>query len=286
MKKKTKKEHLKKIARAHTIFLVIAFGLYVILAAIFSPEFIFSDLRHKFSALADGTIAITAKVLGPPVQPIVSGSAFCNSGNLGVSLSWPADENSETFDIDRDGAPLITGLTNHNYTDSAVVIDTIYTYTVTARGSMGPGLAVSDPVIFSTPTECNVPKPPPTVEIDTLNYKNISSYGNPAQITERQPSFSGTTNIPYAKIILLLESGPIVSATTYANENGYWSWTDPETLDIGSHSLHVTAVDPNDESTTVSDDFYFEVTAIEEESTGKNSSEQKKSPQKNVYVYF
>ncbi len=275
-KKRLRKEKLKKIARAHTLFLAIAFGLYIVLSALFGPEFIFSDLRHKFSALADDTITITGKVLGPPVKPIVSGSSFCTNGNLGVSLVWPVDENSETFDIKRNGALLVTGLTDSNYTDSTVVINTTYTYIITAHGSMGPGLATSAPVAFSTLPECNIVLPPPSITINTFDFKNISYYSEMPQTTNQKPSFSGTTNIPYAKITLLLESSPMISTTTYANENGYWSWIDPEMLDIGSHQLYLTATDLVDEAYSASAVFSFEVVSSQkEEASEKNKSKQK-----------
>lgn len=279
MKRKIKKiTGLRKVARAHAVFFLISFGLYVALTAILTPSFMLSDMRNKSKALADDTITLVAKVLAPPVEPIISGEATCVSDSPRVTLDWPDDENSETFDIDRNGSTLITGLTDSNYEDTALPVDRSYnTYVVTAHGPMGPGVAASTPLSITNPEECTVPFSP-TQKITTFEENLIETYEDTPQITSQKPSFSGKTNIPFATIFITLHSGPTITATIYANENGYWSWVCPETLDLGTHTLIALAVDPNDPTVTSSDTFSFEI--AEEASDQESTNDHKKKATK------
>jgi len=283
MKKRVKKiTGLRKIARAHAVFFLISFGLYTALSAILTPSFILSDMRNKSKALADDTITLVAKVLAPPVEPIVSGEAVCTNGNLSIQLNWPTDENSTSFDIDRDGSPLITSLIESQYADSNVVVSASYTYTVTARGPMGPGSAVSKPIAIKTPDECKGSTLVYYEKITAIESKNIASLEDVPQITVQKPTFSGHTNIPYAKIFITLHSGPEITAITYANGNGYWSWTSPETLDLGSHTIETIAVDPNDSTITATDSFSFEIVEKTTSQTNANSHKKKEIKKTNL----
>lgn len=259
MTKITKKERLKKIARAHVFFSVTLFFLYIILSAIYSPAFLLSDIRHKFSALADDTIAITARVLDPPIKPIISATASCANETLIIHLDWPADENSQTFSIDRDGLPLITSLITSNYDDTTLSINTSYIYTVTAHGLMGPGYAVSDQLIVTTPG-CEIIRPTPKITLTTFDSASIASYPTTPETTSRKPSFSGTTNLPNAKITVYIPSSTIISAQLSANSNGYWNWNPPIDLPLGSNTLFISAKDPLDQTRIASTTFSFNIT--------------------------
>lgn len=235
-------------------------ALYIGLSVIYSPDFFLSDIRDKFRALADDTITITARVLAPPVKPVVTATSFCNSGTgtLSVNLDWADDENSVSFDISRDGLPLVTGLTASAYSDSAVVIGTSYSYEVTALGPMGPGSALSDPVIVSTPAECAITFTP-ELSIVSFGGRSVSGYSGTPAVSDRKPEFSGTTNIPNADIGILINGSTVVSAMIRANVNGYWTWKPPIDLPRGTHTIFVTATDPIDASVTVSASLTFRI---------------------------
>jgi len=273
MKKKSPKKVLKKIARVHTIFSVGLFSLYVALAAIYSPEFLLSDVRHKFQALADDTITILATVLGPPEKPLVVGSAICLDGNLSINLDWPNDQNSESFDVSRNGLPLVASLSNSQYSDTVVTVGTSYTYVVTARGEMSPGSAESDPLVITTLVKCEGAPLKNYIKVISFDFRNINSYGRIVTITERRPLFSGTTDIPNANITLEVHSDAIIAAHINANANGYWRWQAPVNISPGKHTLFVSANDPlgifSDASTT----FTF---IIKEEKEEQNEKEKKK----------
>lgn len=278
-KKNKKKNRLsKKIAKAHMIFSIGLFVFYIALSAVYSPEFLLSDIRQKFQALADETLAITARVLDPPAEPIVSGSAVCSNGSLSVNLDWADDENSESFSIEKDGSLLVDGLITSQYEDAMVVVDDSYLYIVTAYGPMGPGFAESQPVVITTPEECQVNLPNPTLAINSFSEKSVARYSGISKTDARRPDFSGTTNIANADISILINSPTIISAQTVANANGYWSWTPPADLNFGSHTLYVTAVDPSDPSRTVSISFNFKIIKEEDddEEDGKNNTDKKK----------
>lgn len=270
MRRKPKKG-LKKIAKFHLIFSGGLFIFYIALSLIYSPEFLLSDIRGKFQALADDTITIVATVLGPPEKPVVMGEAVCENETLFVELNWADDENSESFDIDRGGAPLITGLISSQYTDEVVALNTSYSYVVIARGPMGPGSAVSDPVIVATPADCEAALFAPEVIVTSFAGKSIASYDGTPSSTNRRPTFSGTTNIPNANIYLLISSDTVISANISANENGYWSWRPPINIPYGTHSLFVSATDPLDAERTASTTFTFRVRKEKEEEKKKKS---------------
>ena len=279
-RQKQEKRRLKKIAKFHAIFSTSLFIFYVGLSLIYSPGFLFSDVRSKFQALADSTLMITGKVLAPPVIPVVSGVANCNNGALSISLSWPVDENSDSFSISRAGQPLVNGLITNQYKDDVVTTGMTYVYIVTAHGPMGTGVAVSAPISITTPPNCENILPPPIITVNTISGKDVSSLSD-SEINEQKPTFSGTVNIANAKIHLEIHSETVVIADIQANENGYWSWTSPVKLPSGNHTLSIAAVDPLDANrfVAITQDFI-----IAEESDGNNkssSSSKDASPHKN-----
>lgn len=264
---------LRRLFKIHTWLLVISFGLYFTFAFL-DPGFFSYDLRQKFRALADETIAITATVLGPPVQPIVSAVAECDedTDTLSVRLDWADDENTSTFDIDRDSLPLVSGLVASEYRDLNVSLGTTYEYIVVANGPMGPGSATSLPVTATTANSCGNLAADPTVNVISFNGENAENASETFETTDRTPLFTGVTNIPSAIVQIVLQSDPVYTATVFANVNGYWEWSVPASLSFGSHTLTVTATDPNDSSRTSTDIFTFNVV----KRSGNTTSEKRK----------
>ncbi len=271
-----KKNIFKKIAHWHLRISLILFFSYLTLSVIYSPEFLLSDIRHKHRALADELIAITARVLGPPVKPVVTGEGVCSNGNLLINLNWADDEGTETFDVERDGLPLTTGLTQSQYSDTNVTIDTAYSYVITARGPMDPGIEISEPFVITTPERCEVILPEPEISITSFENKNINSYIGTPKTSQRKPNFSGTGNIANAEITFLISDSIVISASTQANFNGYWNWTVPVNLSYGTHTLFVNAADPLDPSRTASDSLIFRIFKEEDEEDRKK--EKKETP--------
>ncbi|NTW26921.1 MAG: hypothetical protein HGA36_01210 [Candidatus Moranbacteria bacterium] len=252
-RKNKKKILLKKIRRLHAIVSMVLFFSYVILSVSYSPEFLFSDIKSKFSALADEAVTITAKVLAPPIKPIVSITGTCNTGEFNINLTWPSDENSTFFDIYRNGFPLVTGTAFNSYLDTNTTINTTYSYVVTAHGPMGNGFADSDSVTITSPQLCGSNSETPTITLAPLS-PNDGFY---TILDTTRPRFSGTTNIPYGIINLQIHSTQIIYGDTLANLNGYWSWDPPLDITNGVHTLFVTVQDPLDSSRTVSGELYF-----------------------------
>ena len=83
------------------------------------------------------------------------------------------------------------------------------------------------------------------------------------QTIDEAPTFSGVSSIPYALIFLEIHSAPIITGKTRADENGYWTWTCPEPIPLGTHTLEVTAQAPEDVSKKVVISQKFEVVAKE-----------------------
>lgn len=272
MKRSELRKKLKRVARLHAWVSGGLMALYIGLSVVYSPDFFLSDVRDKFRAFADDTIAITARVLAPPVKPVVTATPVCASGNLSVALDWADDENSISFDVSRDGLPLVTGLTASAYSDAAVVVGTSYSYEVTAWGPMGPGLAISDPIVVTTPAVCGMFFVP-ALSITSFDGKAIGSFGGDPKSTDRQPEFSGTTNIPNADITVLINGTTVISAMTQANVNGYWVWEPPIDLPRGTQTIFVTATDPSDPSVTVSANLAFRI--VKKDSDDKENEEER-----------
>lgn len=255
------KHHARNIARWHARVAVFLFISYLSLGLAYDPEFLLFDIRDRFRALADD-ITVMATVLGPPQAPVLSGVAVCDTdtGTLSVDLDWGDDVSSETYDIDRDSAPLITGVTVSEYQDTAVTVATSYDYQVTANGPMSPFTAVSNVITVTTPSVCDIILPPPTVDVTAFAGFAVGSYTGTPSTTDRTPEFSGTSNIANAVVDLVVNSEIVISAQVIANVNGYWSWQPATDLALGEHTLGVTATDPLDGSRTVSDSFTFLIT--------------------------
>jgi hypothetical protein len=258
MKSRKQKNKWKKVAGIHVRVSVWMFVSYLVLSVAYSPEFLVSDIRHKWSALADDTITITGRVLGPPQKAVVTADSVCSAGTLSVRLDWADDENSQSFDVLRDGAPLVTGLGSSSYVDTTVVVGETYSYEVVSNGPMSPGSATSDPVAAVMPDECVVVFVP-SVEIVSFQGKAISDYVGIPKTDARKPTITGTTNIPSAQVDFLINDSVVVSSRVFANTNGYWSFRVPTNLSYGTHTIFVTASDPANPSVTVSKSLTFRI---------------------------
>lgn len=279
-KKLVRSVWLLKLLRLHVVITALSLGAYFSVV-FFDPGFLSYDLRQKYHAFADETITLVATVLGPPAKPVVTGIGRCSTATRGLrnSLNWPDDSNTYTYDIGRDGSPLVTGLTVSAYNDTGVVLNAAYEYTVTANGPMGPGFAISDPVSVATPSECGA-----TVSNSVANIAPSSGQAAVLQnntlvsITDLQPVFSGISTIPYAIVHIQVESLVVFIAIVIADANGYWSWSPPTQLSVETHTLTVEAVDPDDPSITEVSSFTFAV--VGSESSTHNSDSKKSHTQK------
>jgi hypothetical protein len=266
-----KKKIFRRLARAHFLLTMIAFGFYVSLSFFLGPKFLLSDLKEKFHVLADDLIVVTARVLDPPVKPVVTATPVCVTGAPRVNLDWADDDNTITWDIERDASPLVTGLAVSSSVDATVANATSYSYVVTAYGPMGPGFAVSDPVVATT-LDCGALQPTPALSIVSFEGGNIASLAE-LKTKVLRPTFTGTTNIPNATVDILVNSTQIISDQVTANGAGYWSWTPAVDLEIGDHTMTVTATDPLDITRVVSETVSFR---IEKESSGSGDDDNKK----------
>lgn len=273
-----RRQWLRKVLKVHAGLLLVSLGVYFVLAFL-DPGLLSYDLRQKFHALADEVITITATVLEPPVQPVVTVAALCNvtTGVLTINLDWADDVNSYTYDIDRDSAPLVTGLASSLYGDTTVVVATTYQYVVTAHGPMGPGFATSLPVSVTTPAVCEVTAPVPAVTVVSFAGRNIDSYSGIPSTSNRRPLFTGTTSMVNATIVVTI--GTDFIAQFSASSTGYWEWQPPHNVSSGSHTFTVTATDPGDTARSATASLAFSLTNT---STGGNGQHKNGSGQKNV----
>lgn len=249
---------LRRIVKIHAIALFSALGVYFVFAFL-DPGLLSYDMRQKFRALALDTITVTATVLDPPVAPMVTAVADCDesNGTLRVDLDWGDDVNSISYDVDRDSAPLVAGLSNSLYRDTLLALATTYQYTVTANGPMGPGFATSAPVSVTTPALCEITAPAPAVTIVSFAGRNIDSYNGTPRVSNRRPIFSGTTSMANATIVVSIGNSFIAEFS--ANSNGYWEWKPPYGVSFGNHIFTVTATDPGDTSRQATASLRFDI---------------------------
>jgi hypothetical protein len=246
---------LKRFARLHFWAAFFSFTAYLSFGFVLGPDFFRQDLTKRISALADDIITVTATVLGPPAQPIVTATPVCVSGAPRILLDWADDAATDTWDIERDSLPLSTGVIVSQYTDTAVVPNATYSYIVSAYGPMAPGSAVSA-LVSATALDCPNILPAATITIETLGNQSVASDRSGIVMDRTRPAVTGTTNIPDA-LIRIVMTNPSIQADIVANSNGYFSWIPPVRLENGNHILSVTVTDPNDASRTATDSFTF-----------------------------
>lgn len=252
------------LARLH--FWVLGVSLFSYLALIFTlgPGFLSFDVAQKIRALADEVIVVTAVVLGPPSAPVVTATPTCVAGSPRIVLDWADDAATTTWDIDRDSSVLTTGLTSSGYTDTAVLGNTSYSYTVTALGPMSPGIAISS-AVSAIAIDCSSLLPPASLTLTRIGNKNITPPRSfPIKVEDTRPRIRGNTNVANAVVSLTL-TRPSITAEISANANGYFSWKPPRGLHVGRHTLTVTVTDPNDSTRTTSETLEFYTKKIEED---------------------
>ena len=116
-----------------------------------------------------GSTASSPPAPGTPrdtVAPAAPTGVAAARGDGRVDVSWVA--NSGDYDADgyrvlRDGvvvSPFLAGRATSSWTDTAVVNDTTYGYTVQTRDTSGNWSVSSSPVASATPTDLTAPAPP------------------------------------------------------------------------------------------------------------------------------
>ena len=199
------------------------------------------------------TITVFARVLDPPQKPVVTGSDTCVNGGPAIQLDWADDINSVSYDIVRDGLLVTTGVVASTYTDTAVIRGQTYSYTVTALGPMGPGFSDADPVTVSVPTTCTSTSIP-SLSIQTFAGKTIIGTSNRHFTTDRNPRFTGSTNLLNARIdIRAVSNHETITATVFANAAGYFEWSYSGKLDTDDYNVTFTATDTLDPTLSVAE---------------------------------
>lgn len=252
------------LARAHFWVLGLSLFGYLALAFTLGPGFLSFDVSQKIRAIADELIVVTAVVLGPPATPTVTATPSCVGGAPRITLDWADDAATTSWDVERDSAPLITGLTSSGYMDTAVTGTATYTYVVTAYGPMSPGIATSSSVSAAA-IDCSTLLPAATLTLTRLGGKDITPPRTlPIKIDDSRPRLRGNTNIGDAIVDIAL-TRPTIYARISANANGYFTWKPPRALHAGRHSLTVTVTDPNDSTRTASETLEFTTREADEE---------------------
>lgn len=267
-------QKLSKFTLGLLLFLVCA---YLILGFTFDRDFFARDASEKYGRVL-GATTLRLRIIGPPGQPDPSATPLCDYLDAPfVRLAWDATSDTDDYYIERDGNSLVSGLTETTYDDYAVTSATDYSYVVTASGPVAPDTP-SLPVVVTT-NLCSA-LPDPIVEIDKLNENVIVDPQEILQTQDHTPTFYGHTNINNALIEIELNSSTPIIAQTVANENGFWEWTSPLELELGSHLLEVVAIDPLDPSRRESASLQFEVIAPQASSDDDDDDDHKKNRKK------
>ncbi|MDI6777917.1 MAG: hypothetical protein QMD77_01895 [Patescibacteria group bacterium] len=247
------------------IFRLAAFFVifYLIAGIVAGPELLRSDLKEKYGRVL-GVVSVSVLVRGMPVKPVVAAAPGCDDAYPYVDLDWGDDLGVDTFDVWRDGEILIAGLSSSSYRDSNVNLATTYSYYVIATGPLGT--EQSDDVLALSETECYIPPPPspppPPVIIDHVIFDGIdlTNFQCCPKINKTKPVFSGTTNVPRARVAVGIQSGKRSIISTFsANRNGYWSWKSRNKLSKGLKTFYLTIADPDDASRVASTSFQFRI---------------------------
>lgn len=236
---------MKRLAKIHTTLTVLLMVGYFTFGFLLGPGFFQNDLGNKYAWAATTLTTLSIHLAGPPVKPVVSGTPGCGVTSPYVALSWNATNDTDNYDVYRNGLSLATGITDTSYKDESVNTSTTYTYSVVANGPYG---STTSDAISATTGDCGAPTPQATVRIITIDKINVTNLSETPKITNRMPKFTGTTNIPSAQMRFEIYTGPNIVVSSVANANGYWSFKVPVKLDYGLHKIYVTATDPNDAS--------------------------------------
>ena len=242
--KNRKKSTLRKITKWHILCTGLVLAAYLALGFWLGPEALREDIKGK---VAGASTVLSLHISGPPSKPEITTSAMCNDEQSYIGLNWNFTSDTDSYDIYRDGALLVSGITNNYYRDESASYGTIYSYYVIANGPLGN--TASD-AVSATVGKCIIVK---VVAVEGMGLV----VGEIPKIKKKDPVFSGITNIPYAAIRVEIHSESLISDLITADENGNWEWKVPEELDYGQHTLYVTAIDANDNSLhkTIQQDF-------------------------------
>lgn len=251
---------------------------YAFLGFLWGPKFSFADFQETWSAFADD-VTVSATVPAPPIAPVVTADAACLSDVLSVSLDWADDSGSTSFDIYRDSVLLVSGLTSSSYIDTTLDPGTEYSYVAVAYGPMGAGVASSDPVLVSTPSDC-LSSLSPTLTIVTVAGMDVSLLSG-VSISDATPTLTGTSNMPNASVSVSIVGTTSLYATFLTNSNGYWEWTPSTSLSSGDYTLTVTVTHPLYSLQTASDSLTLSVSVSsgsDDDDGGHKKKKKKKSP--------
>jgi len=263
-KKKNKSLWLKRITQANAILILSAFFIYLAIGLFFDPAFFQRDLSEKLGIVAGSSTSntvLSVRIVGPPEKPIVTATPMCNISPY-VKLTWNTTLDTDYYDINRDGNPLVAGIIGTSYDDYAVNYSTLYSYLVTAFGPLGN--TASDSASATTLNECNV-LPEPSCIITKFDDINLAGYSGIPKTEKQNPKIYGTTNMPNALINIHITGESAVFATTQASSTGYWTWKPLHGLHPGSYHMIVTATDPSDPSRQANATLDFEIEEKEEE---------------------
>lgn len=95
--------------------------------------------------------------------------------------------------------------------------------------------------------------------VTSLAGNDITGGGLPST-TDTTPRFAGFANIRQANLTFNIDNG-LVTGSSRANTQGYWSWSPSQTLSPETHSLSITAQHPDNNSINASCSLSFRVIA-------------------------
>lgn len=267
--KKTRKHHIRRIAKIHGL-VTAGFVLAYLLAGFLLGKNVFvADLQNKY--FAGFAISATVRVWGPPSAPDITLAPVCSGGNSYILVDWDADENATSFDVFRNGEELITGLATSSYQDHNVQDQTGYSYYVIARGPEGEEASLEESVETS---DCSIPLADPEIRVTRFEDLDLTSYSQTPTTNDQRPEFYGTSNIANGTVRVEAYSSPAIVATTTTNSNGYWSWTPASNLSFGLITAYFTVIDPLDASRTDTTVLTFRIEEEEEEDDEEDDDEE------------
>lgn len=245
---KKKKSALKKIAKWHLLLTIAVLVLYLALGFWLGPGALQKDFEGK---VAGATTFLSVHIAGPPGKPVVTTSTGYENGWPYILLNWHFTNDTDSYDVYRNGALLASGFTHNPYQDMSVTPGTTYSYYVVANGPLGS--TQSDTAYETAPSDVPPPPPPPPEDvvcrITTLGNIDLTNFRCLPKAKKKKPVFSGTANVSNAQIqaeISTPSGKRKVISSFLANENGYWSWGVQGQLKKGLKNIYVKATDPND----------------------------------------
>jgi hypothetical protein len=266
-KKKKKSLWLKRIAKINAFLFLSAFLAYLSMGLFFDSTFFQRDLSEKLGVVAGSSnTVLSVRIVGPPEKPVATATPMCDGVSPFVKITWNTTLDTDYYDINRDGNPLVAGVVGTSYDDYAVVYSTSYSYLVTAFGPLGN--TASDPVSATTLAECNV-LPAPTCTITKFDNINLAGYTGIPKTDNAKPKIYGTTNMPNATIYITLTGKASVLGAIQASPTGYWEWKPVHDLHPGSYHMLVTAVDIANPARTADATLDFKINEKEEEQKKK-----------------